>query len=85
MKSEEEYKFLIFVFKLSGEPNDNIMTSYCNEYQLIEMGLDPTQEMDIKIDHKGHHVAFVNLQGKFKDRFSTYNRDLSIRKIFGEL
>lgn len=85
MKSEEEYKFLIFVFKLTGSPNDDIMTSYCNEEQLVEMGLDPSKEMDIKMDHKGFHVASVNLQGKFKDKYTGYNRDLSIRKIFGEL
>lgn len=85
MKSEEEYKFLIFVFKLSGSPNDDIITSYCNEDQLIEIGLDSSKDIDIKIDHKGFHVASVNLQGKFKDKYSVYNRDLSIRKIFGEL
>lgn len=85
MKSEKDYKFLIFVFKLTGGPNDDIMESYCNEEQLMELGLDPSKDMDIKIDHKGFHIASVNLHGKFKDKYPTHNRDLSIRKILGDL
>lgn len=86
MKSEEkEYKFLIFVFKLDDGPNSEIMESYANEYQLIKLGLDPSKDMDIKIDHKGYNIASVNLTGKFKDKYPQYNRDISLRKLFDEL
>jgi len=86
MKSEEkEYKFLIFVFKLDVGPNSEIMESYANEEQLIELGLDPTKDMDIKIDHKGYNIASINLSGKFKDKYPHYKRDLSLRKLFNEL
>ena len=86
MKSEEkEYKFLIFVFKLDDGPNSEIMESYVNEEQLIELGLDPSKDMDIKINHKGYNIASVNLTGKFKLKYPHHKRDLSLRKLFDEL
>ncbi len=87
MKSEDlkEYKFLIFAFKLDVGPDSDIMESYANEEQIIQLGLDPSKDMDIKIDHKGYNIASINLNGKFKDKYSHYKRDISLRKLFDEL
>ena len=86
MKSERGYKFLIFVFKLTGGPNDDIMESYCNEEQLMELGLDPSKDIDIKLDHKGYHLISINLfTSKYKDKFTSEYRDLLLGKLLGDL
>lgn len=86
MKSEE-YKFLIFAFKIDEGLSDGIIESYATDSQMIDIGLDPSKDMDIKIADNidDYNIVSINLQGKYKDKYVGHNRDLSIRKIFGEL
>lgn len=85
MKSDlDDYNFLIFVFKLDTIDND-IIQSYATHDQLVQIGLDPSRDMDIKINHKGYNICSVNLSGKFKDKYLHYKRDISLCKLFDEL
>lgn len=78
-------KYLIIVFGISGKPEDHIF-SYATPDEMVELGLDPTKSMDIKLNFRENtHVVSLDLSSEEGSKYKDYRRDLNLRKILGEI
>lgn len=84
MNSDKKYLIIVFV---SGKPEGHIF-SYATSDEMVELGLDPTKSMDIKLNFRENtHVVSLDLSSEEgrRSKYKDYRRDLNLRKILGEL
>ena len=78
-------KYLIIVFTVTGKQEDNIY-SYASQEEMVELGLDPSKSLDIKLNFKENiHVVSLDLISKEAEKHKEYRRDFNLRKILGEI